>query len=85
MLILLVAHTGFHMGHNLNMALMISFLGLNLVGALAGIFASMESTASGEWATRARRLRPAFTLAHIILFWPLPVLLVFHVLLTFYY
>jgi nitrite reductase (NADH) large subunit len=34
---------------------------------------------------RARRVRAALTWAHILLFWPVPVLLGFHVFKTYYY
>lgn len=73
----LVSHTGLRLGHGLNFALSASFLALNLFGALAaGTLAWMERrpspTASGA--------RTWLTWGHILLFWPLPLLLVFHVL-----
>ncbi|MEM6550787.1 MAG: FAD-dependent oxidoreductase [Planctomycetota bacterium] len=81
----LIVHTGMRMGDNLNFVLMCVFLGLNLVGALAGVTAAMEARGNGPWALRARRLRPALTWAHLILFWPLPVLVGFHIAVAYLY
>ncbi|MGJ8642891.1 MAG: FAD-dependent oxidoreductase [Luteolibacter sp.] len=84
-LIVLFAHTGFRFGDNLNFWLMFSFVGLNLLGALAGIISALESKGSEDLALRARRIRPALTYAHFVLFWPLPALLVFHILSVYLY
>ncbi len=78
-------HTGFRFGHNLNFWLMFTFVGLNLLGAFAGIVSAIESTGTSGVALRARRLRPALTYAHVVLFWPLPVLLIFHILSVYLY
>jgi len=76
------AHTGFHFGSNLNWWLMFVFVMLNLLGAVAGIVTAIE--ARGTSGT-ARRLRPILTWAHLVLFWPLPVLLTFHILSVYLY
>ncbi|MEM1212170.1 MAG: FAD-dependent oxidoreductase [Planctomycetota bacterium] len=81
----LIVHTGMRMGDNLNFVLMCVFLGLNLVGALAGVSAALEARGNGPWALRARRFRPALTWAHLILFWPLPVLVGFHIAVAYLY
>lgn len=81
----LFAHTGFRFGHNLNFWLMLTFVGINLVGAAAGIVAAIESRGTSGAALVARRFRPALVWAHIILFWPLPVLLTFHILSVYFY
>ena len=75
-------HTGFHFGANLNFWLMAVFVLLNLLGAVVGIVAALES--KGTWPL-ARRLRPILTWSHIILFWPLPVLITFHVMSVYLY
>lgn len=75
-------HTGFHFGSNLNWWLMFVFVALNLLGAIAGIVAAMEARGNSE---KARILRPFLTRAHLILFWPLPVLLTFHILSVYLY
>ncbi len=81
-LIVLLLHTGLRMGDNLNFYLMLSFCGLALVGAVAGVASAYEvkrpSLAMGRW-------RRCSTWTHIFLFWPLPVLLGFHILKTYFY
>lgn len=84
-LLALFAHTGFHFGHNLNFWLMFVFVALNLLGAGAGIVASIESRGTSAAAIRARRIRPFLVWGHILLFWPLPVLLTFHILSVYLY
>ncbi|MGE0267052.1 MAG: FAD-dependent oxidoreductase [Candidatus Omnitrophota bacterium] len=84
-LIVLFAHTGFHFGRNLNYWLMLVFVVLNLLGAVAGIVAAIESKGQGFWVDKARKLRPVLTTLHIVLFWPLPVLLTFHILSVYFY
>ncbi len=78
----LVLHTGMRMGENLNFLLMCSFVGLATVGAIAGGVTAYEakhpSLNIGRW-------RRCTTWAHIFLFWPLPVLLGFHVLKSYVY
>jgi nitrite reductase (NADH) large subunit len=81
----LVAHTGLRFGSNLNFALMSIFVVLNLVGAFAGWVAAVESKGTGRLAQWARRWRPLVAFAHLLLFWPLPVLLTFHILASYYY
>ncbi|MEM9018471.1 MAG: FAD-dependent oxidoreductase, partial [Verrucomicrobiota bacterium] len=84
-LLALFAHTGFQFGDNLNFWLMFVFVLLNLLGAFAGIVASLEVRGTGRVAIYARRLRPALTWAHIVLFWPFPILLGFHILSVYLY
>ncbi|MEM6278393.1 MAG: FAD-dependent oxidoreductase [Verrucomicrobiota bacterium] len=81
----LFAHTGFQFGDNLNFWLMFVFVLLNLLGAFAGIIASLEVRGTGRIAIYARRLRPSLTWAHIVLFWPFPILLGFHILSVYLY
>ena len=84
-LIGLFGHTGLHMGSNLNFVLMSCFLGLNVVGAVTGITASLENRLEGAWAVRVRQWRPRFTMAHILFFWPLPILVAVHIFVAYYY
>ena len=84
-LVVLFVHTGFRFGHNLNFWLMFTFVGLNLLGAFAGIASAVEGSGTSALALRARRVRPLLTYAHLLLFWPLPVLLLFHVLSVYIY
>jgi len=80
-LALVLVHTGFNTGSNLNFLLLINFLALVLVGALAAMLIGFEHRLS---ARTARWVRSSLIWGHIISVWPLPVLLSFHVV-TFYY
>ncbi len=81
-LIALVAHTGFDFGENLNLWLMTCFVLLNLAGSIAGLTVAMEDRFNGPW---ARRIRSYVTKAHILFFWPYPVLLGFHIYKAYAY
>ncbi len=81
----LVVHTGMRMGENLNFLLMLCFLGLNVLGAIAGIATALESRLEGRVGDLARRWRPVLTWAHLLLFWPLPVLVGFHIVSVYYF
>lgn len=84
-LTLLVAHTGFRFGDNLNMALMSVFVGLSVVGGLAGIAAALEAQSASTLGVLARSWRGRLTHVHAALFWPLPLLLALHVFAIYYY
>ena len=78
----LLAHTGARLGSGLNFALMLSFCFLILAGALAtGILAYQHKLP----AALAQRAHKQMVFLHIILFWPLPVLLGFHILKGYWY
>lgn len=81
----LLAHTGMRFGSNFNFALMALFVGLVAVGAGAGVATSLEANPSGAWAQRARRWRRPLTWGHMLLFWPLPLLLGLHVFAVYYF
>ena len=82
-LIFLIAHTGFRFGNNLNQVLMASFLMLNLVGTLAGgitaVAAKYRSSAT------IHRWQNWLIQAHTVLFWPLPILILFHIIAVYYF
>jgi len=81
-LLLLVTHTGLRLGQNLNLILMLNFLALAFVGGLAGAVTALERRMDGLW---ARRLRAAWTGCHVALTWPLPALILFHVVAAYYF
>lgn len=81
----LFVHTGFRFGHNLNFWLMFSFVGLSILGGCAGVVSALESSGSSRRALAARRFRPILSYAHLVLFWPLPVLVTFHILSVYFY
>jgi nitrite reductase (NADH) large subunit len=81
-LLVLAAHSGFRVGHNLNLLLMACFSGVLVAGS---IFGGMVAFGHRPAPVVASKLKSTFGWAHILLFWPLPVLLLFHVLKTYYY
>jgi nitrite reductase (NADH) large subunit len=72
----LAAHTGLRWGHGLNLALSLCFLALNLLGAGASAALSLLERRPGA---AAAGLRFGLAWAHVLLFWPLPILILFHV------
>lgn len=80
-----VVHTGMRMGHNFTFVLAAVFLLLNLLGAFTGVVASLESKLTGTWGKRFREWRPKLTQLHIWLFWPIPALIIFHIISVYYY
>jgi nitrite reductase (NADH) large subunit len=81
-LLMLAVHTGARLGDNLNLALMTTFSVINIVGGLAGGATALD----GRVGTRRwRRRRAATVLMHVLVMWPLPVLVAFHVLSVYYF
>jgi NAD(P)H-dependent nitrite reductase large subunit len=80
-LALLALHTELRPGVNVNLALMVSFLGTAATGALAGAIVAMVKP------TKARSIavRSFVVGAHVVLFWALPVLVVLHVAAVYYF
>jgi nitrite reductase (NADH) large subunit len=78
----LIAHTGFRLGEQINLILMMNFLLLAVLGANASTVIANEHKMA---AALAKRQRAKWGWLHIVLAWPLPVLLGFHVLKTYYY
>lgn len=79
---LLVAHTGFRMGHGLNFLLMLSFMSLLLIGAISSLLIGLSHRLP---AGKTVRLRRQSVFLHIMLFWPVPVLLAWHIFKTYWY
>ncbi|MCH9806688.1 MAG: FAD-dependent oxidoreductase [Alphaproteobacteria bacterium] len=83
-LVALFAHTGFRLGSNLNMWLMLTFLGLAVAGAIAGLATAFEHRVFNSPQTAAG-LRSASFWLHLVSFWPLPLLLAVHILTVYFY
>lgn len=81
-LLVLIAHTGFRFGSELNFLLMINFLLLAAAGANASTVVATEHRMVPSIAKKQRKL---WNKVHLLLFWSLPVLLGFHVLKTYYF
>jgi nitrite reductase (NADH) large subunit len=80
-LLALLVHTGGRLGSNLNFALIASFLGVVALGSVAGGVVALEHRLGAA----AAQLRRAWTWSHILLFWPIPMLLALHVFKTYYF
>ena len=78
----LILHTGMHFGENLNQMLMINFISVLLLGGLAGVVMSLSHKLNP---VQSMSLRRFFSWCHILVTWPLPVLLAIHILTVYYY
>lgn len=78
----LFLHTGFHLGSNLNLWLMATFLCLAIVGSLTGIVTAREHALLAKGKSSPRR---ALVWLHILTFWPMPMLLLLHVVTVYAY
>lgn len=79
---ILIAHTGFHLGVNLNRYLMINFLLVIALGTFAGIAVSISHRLSPA---HGLKLRKTLSWTHLIVSWPLPLLLAVHILSVYYF
>jgi len=80
--ITLFLHTGFRLGDNVNAWLMILFSSLIVVGGVYGVFMSFRHRVDG---VLAKQITSYMNWGHLLLFWPVPVLLSFHVIKTYYF
>lgn len=78
----IVAHTGLRLGANLDRALMISFVSLALFGGMLSVLTGLEDRVDPAW---SGRMRTALRFLHLSLVWPLPVLVLFHVLKFYWF
>jgi nitrite reductase (NADH) large subunit len=80
--LVLIFHTGFHLGDNLNRILIIDFLAIVLLGSSAGVMVSISHKFSPA---KALSLRKFWAWVHILFTWPLPALLGIHILTVYYF
>lgn len=81
----LVWHTGLRLGSNLNMLLMLSFLLTLVTGAVAGLITGGEHELRNRELVQRQNPRAIPLWLHIIGVWPLPILLIFHILAVYMY
>jgi nitrite reductase (NADH) large subunit len=79
---LLMLHTGFHLGENLNRLLMTSFLVVLVFGGLAGGVAGLAHKLAPA---QAAGIQKGWNYLHILVAWPLPVLLIAHIITVYYF
>lgn len=85
-LVVIFLHTGFRAGNNLNFVLMLMFFILLLVGVVASAVISQEHELSKKLSQRVLlKIRKTSILTHILLFWPIPALLIFHIIKSYYF
>jgi nitrite reductase (NADH) large subunit len=75
-------HTGFRKGEGLDHALLLVVLGSIFLGGVAGGYQLILGAVSPQ---RAQTLRAWLVRSHIYLLWPLPVLLLFHVVKVYFF
>lgn len=81
-LVALVIHTGFRLGENLNLILMLDFLAATTTGALVGVFMARNH----HWTDmKLREHRKWWSRIHYALLWALPALIGYHILAVYYF
>jgi len=78
----LILHTGMHFGENLNQILMINFISILILGGVAGAVMGLSHKLQPNQSMTLRRF---FSWCHLLVTWPLPVLLAVHILTVYYY
>ena len=78
----LVLHSGFHLGSNLNQLLILNFLGVVMLGAFTSSIIGVAHKLSGNSANSSRKW---LQWLHIIISWPLPILLSVHIFTVYYF
>ena len=78
----LMLHSGLHLGDNLNRWLMLNFLAVLILGSLAG---SVVALSHRLQPVPARRTVKFWSWLHILVTWPLPILLGMHILTVYYF
>jgi nitrite reductase (NADH) large subunit len=81
-LVVLLLHTGAHLGENINQWLMINFLAISAVGALAGISISWSAKTSDA---TVRLFKKIGYWLHVLVSWPLPGLLAVHIVSVYFF
>ncbi|WP_390617091.1 FAD-dependent oxidoreductase [Maricurvus nonylphenolicus] len=79
---MLIFHTGFHLGENLNQLLMLSFVGVLVLGATAGAVTGLLHRLP---AAQAQTIQKSLNYLHIVIAWPLPALLAAHIFSVYYF
>lgn len=80
--ITVILHTGMHFGENLNRLLIMDFLAVLLLGGGAGLALTLGHLIR---ANLAEKLKYYWTWGHILLVWPLPILIAMHILTVYYF
>ena len=76
-----IMHTGMNFGSNFNAMLSMGFMAAIMLGSITGLLMFREQSTNGKGAAVRRKAG----LIHILLLWPLPVFLIFHLMSVYYY
>lgn len=76
---ILLLHTGLNAGSNMNLALLSTFIGASIVGVLTAFGIGLQPNQGKQ------TLRKWLTQLHILITWPLPFLLAFHILSVYWF
>lgn len=79
---LLFVHTGLSMGTNLNFALMTNFLVLAVIGGISAVIIVSEKNLG---VGTGKVMRKWWSRMHIVAAWPIPVLLIMHIVSVYYF
>ena len=82
LLLTLAAHTGLRLGHHLDQQLTVMFLALIVLGVIAAALLGLQHRLD---AVLAKRLKEKLVWLHILLFWPVPALLSWHIFKIYYF
>jgi len=80
--VMLFFHSGLHLGENLNRLLMLDFLLVIALGSFAGLVVALSHRLP---VNQAQGVRKFWSWAHILVTWPLPILLAAHIFTVYYY
>ncbi|MBX2848747.1 MAG: FAD-dependent oxidoreductase [Acidiferrobacterales bacterium] len=80
--VVLILHTGMHLGDNLNRLLIMNFLAVLFMGAAAS---SVVALSHRLQPANSQKIRSFWSWSHIIVTWPLPILLGMHILTVYYF
>ena len=79
---LVLVHTGLHTGNNLNSYLLYNFIAVIVFGALTGVVISESHRLSLDG---GKKLRDIWYWSHLLVTWPLPILLAAHIVSVYYF
>lgn len=80
--LLIIAHTGFNAGENLNFWLLSNFLLALVLGAGTALIIGLSHRLKPS---NAQTIRSNLRWLHILITWPLPVLLIMHIITVYYF
>ena len=81
-IVVLLLHTGFSFGEQLNFLLMMSFIGVVVIGGCLGLLTSYSARKPTLSIEKWKRY---LTWGHLVFFWPMPAFLGFHIVASYYF